>query len=54
MTTNLLHPEYPPAQPELFVAQSLSYMLIPFLACIRFTSSNPFPSSSPNSKPKSS
>eukprot|EP01094_Clydonella_sp_ATCC50884_P012230 TRINITY_DN22198_c0_g1_i1.p1 TRINITY_DN22198_c0_g1~~TRINITY_DN22198_c0_g1_i1.p1 ORF type:complete len:174 (+),score=40.42 TRINITY_DN22198_c0_g1_i1:121-642(+) len=35
MTGNLLDPQYPPAKPYLFVLQSCSYMLIPFLALVR-------------------
>ena len=36
MTTNLLHPTHPPANPALFVAQSTSYMIIPLLLTVRF------------------
>jgi len=35
MTANLLNEQYPPSDPRLFVLQSASYMVIPFLAIIR-------------------
>ncbi len=35
MTTNLLHPEIPPARPVLFVTQSALYMLVPFFLIVR-------------------
>lgn len=36
MTTNLLDPQFPPAEPALFVTQSASYMLVPLLLVVRF------------------
>ena len=43
MTTNLLHPTNSPAQPFLFVVQSISYMVIPFLCVLRCWAPQPFP-----------